>query len=101
MMSIRSRLARKAAVLAVVVGVGVFALPSAGWAEDTYLTDCASASVSCQTGTQVAGAGDSDRCERDNFHNTTVCVKYDGDIVYVLDGEPDGNSALGLVDTDA
>ncbi len=56
-------------MLAVVVGPAVFTFPAASRADDSYLTDCLSSRISCRTGTEVVGAGDSDKCVRDVFHN--------------------------------
>jgi hypothetical protein len=97
---IRRNTRARSAVLAVVASAAVFAFPSASLAAgDTYLGECSSPNVSCQTGTEVSGPGGADRCVRDATHNTTVCIAYNGDVVYVLDGDSDGNSALGRVDT--
>lgn len=38
-----------------------------------------------------------DKCEVESNTNTQVCIDYGSDTVYVLDGEADGNSALGWV----
>ena len=100
--SILGRKARaRSAVLAVVVGAAVFAFPTASRADDTYLDECSRANIACQTGTRVdePSARDRDRCEREPYHQTKVCIKIDGNIVYVLDGASDGNSALGIVET--
>jgi len=92
----------RSAVLAVAVGAAVFAFPSASLAAgDTYLDQCSLSNFSCQTGTQVGDASGSDDCKVDPNHNTTVCIKYDGDIVYVRDGAADGDSALGEIYSNA
>lgn len=88
----------RSAVLAVVVGAVVFAVPSASRAAgDQFYVGCARSNVSCQNGAQVRGASGEDECAVEPRTNTQVCIDYDSDTVYVLDGDADGNSALGWV----
>lgn len=88
----------RSTVLGVVVGAMVFGLPSASWAAgDQFYADCALSNVSCQNGAQVWEVIGEDRCEVESHTNTEVCIDYDSDTVYVLDGDADGNSAIGWV----
>jgi hypothetical protein len=98
-----SALGRKAgarsAVVAAAVFASVFAFPTASRADDSYFEWCSRGNVSCQTGTKVSGPSGQDTCYVEHGHNTQVCINYDGDIVYVLDGVSDGHSAVGAVST--
>jgi hypothetical protein len=65
---------------------------------DDFLQICTASYTSCQNGVQVSGTiGPYNRC--DTVNGTEVCVRYDGDVVYVKDGASDSNSALGMVYT--
>jgi len=57
--------------------------------------------VSCQNGVEVSGPPSGLRCDTSPqiFGSTKVCVQYDGDFVYVRDGDADGHAALGIIDT--
>lgn len=87
------------AVVAAAIGAAVFAFPSPSFAEDNYFEWCSRGNVSCQTGTKVSGPSGQDACAVEYTNYTQVCINYDGDIVYVLDGVSDGNSAIGAVST--
>jgi hypothetical protein len=89
----------RAAVCAVAVGTAVFGLPSASWADDDYFDWCSRSNVSCQTGTEVSSPSGEDKCVEELTHYTTVCINYQGDYVYVYDGDSDSHSAIGAVST--
>jgi hypothetical protein len=72
-----------------------------GRADGSYFDWCAKANTSCQTGAVAGDPWNFDKCVQDNTHLTTVCVVYDGDQVFVYDGDADGHSALGIVFSDA
>jgi hypothetical protein len=87
-------------VCAVAVGAAVFGLPSASWAEAGYFDWCYRTNVSCQTGVEISGTPWGDGvtyCDADSYYDTMVCIKTDGDIVYVYDGATDNNSAVGNI----
>ncbi|MEU5722720.1 hypothetical protein ABZ783_12955 [Micromonospora sp. NPDC047738] len=88
------RTVSRLAVGAVAVGTAVFGFPSASWADDNYYDHCSRSDISCQTGVEVGGP-DYDKCYQEFTHDTIVCIKLAGDIVYVYDGSTDGNSAMG------
>jgi len=91
----------RSAVLAIVVGAVVFTFPSASRADgDQFLDFCSGSNVSCQNGAQVWEVIGEDKCKVEPVSNTEVCIDYDSDTVYVLDGDADGNSALGTVYND-
>ncbi|MFG3691733.1 hypothetical protein [Micromonospora sp. NPDC047740] len=92
------RTVSRLAVGAVAVGTAVFGFPSASWADDNYYDHCSRSDISCQTGVEVGGP-DYDKCYQESTHDTIVCIKFAGDIVYVYDGSTDGNSAMGAVAT--
>ena len=89
----------RSAVIVFAAGAAVFAFPSASWADDTYFDWCSSSEVACQTGTEVSAPSGEDKCVQELTHYTTVCINYDGDYVYVYDGDADGHSSLGAVST--
>ncbi|WP_460807511.1 hypothetical protein [Micromonospora zhanjiangensis] len=75
--------------------VVVFAAPTpASAAEDWYYL-CGV--YPCQTGVEVGAA---EGVCMTGPASTRVCVKYDGDYVYVLDGKADGNAAMGIIDSE-
>jgi len=98
-----SALARKigtrSAVVALAAGAALFAVPTASWADGDYFTWCASSEVTCQTGTEVSAPSGEDKCVKELTHYTIVCINYNGDYVYVYDGDADGHSSLGAVST--
>ncbi|MEU5721007.1 hypothetical protein ABZ783_04170 [Micromonospora sp. NPDC047738] len=108
-MSVKNRLipsalgrstASRAAVCAVAVGAAVFGLPSPSWADDNYYGSCSYSFVACQTGVEVSPPTGVDWCKsKDYAADTQVCIKFDGDIVYVKDGKSDGHSAMGWIGT--
>ncbi|MEU5874116.1 hypothetical protein AB0A73_21490 [Glycomyces sp. NPDC047369] len=99
--SATSRLGRTArvAMLALVASLtAVFAVQSPSMADEDWYTACENDWVTCQTGvTGVAVEGDC-MTEGADLHHTSVCVKYDGDYVYVRDGEADGYAAVGRIE---
>ncbi|WP_112136743.1 hypothetical protein [Glycomyces dulcitolivorans] len=89
------------ALLLAAVAVAVIALPSAAMADEYYYRACAYTWYNCQTGvTGYIAEGD---CGTANsyHHKTYVCVDYDGDYVYVYDGQADGYAAMAYVSTRA
>lgn len=71
-------------------------------AGDNYHYLCAETWASCQTGVLVsAPSGVPCTSASDHNHNTTVCVGYDGDYVYVKDRSADTHSALAEIISDA
>lgn len=81
--------------------VAVFTLQSPSMADESWLSNCSSASVSCQTGVAVSGPQGECVTASDYRHNTVVCVDYDGDYVYVKDGSADGYAAMASVWSDS
>ncbi|MFC4104675.1 hypothetical protein [Micromonospora zhanjiangensis] len=81
----------------------VFAAPAPAMAADNWHRMCGYEFASCQTGVK-AGLVDADQCMTASGglygHSTQVCVKYDGDYVYVRDGQADGHSAIGVIESD-
>jgi hypothetical protein len=68
---------------------------------DNFLEACAHSDVSCQDGTHFTnGTPPGDDCQTAS-DDTRVCIVYDGDVVYVKDGQVDSHSALGWVETDS
>jgi hypothetical protein len=90
-------LGTRVAVVAFAIGTVVFGLQSPSMADDGYFTWCSSSDISCQTGVEVSGPTGEDNCTTDPNFNTRICVNYTGDIVFVRDGDADGNSAMGMV----
>lgn len=90
------RIGTRAAVVAFAIGTAVFALQSPSMADDSYFTWCSSSDISCQTGAKVSGPSGQDRCITDPNRNTRICINYNGDIMFVRDGNGDGHSAMGL-----
>jgi hypothetical protein len=88
----------RAGLLAIVFTVAaVFALPTPGMAAN-YLYECEYSWASCQEGVLVsAPSGLPCGTTSTIFHSTTVCIGYDGDYVYVRDGEADGDSAIASI----
>jgi hypothetical protein len=90
------RFGARAAVVALAIGAAVLGVQSPSMADDNYLSRCSASSVSCQTGVKVSGPN-TNFCEADTYWNTTVCIDFTGDIVYVRDGLADYNSALARI----
>ncbi|WP_157974903.1 hypothetical protein [Glycomyces dulcitolivorans] len=89
---------RGAVFVAAVAAVAVFALPGAAHA-DSYYIGCGDSGTSCQTGTAVEQTEGNCMVSDYAFGSTVMCVKYDGDLVYVYDGRADGYAAMALVET--
>lgn len=92
---------RLAGILAAASGLALFLLtPTPAMATgDDFLHACQSSDVSCQNGVEVSGTiGPYNRCET-AADLTEVCVRYDGDVVYVKDGATDSHSAIGMIST--
>jgi hypothetical protein len=104
MMSSRGRVRsalRGALYILAATAVAVFALQSPSMADESWNGNCASASVSCQTGVAVSGPQGECVTASDFRHSTVACVVYDGDYVYVKDGQADGHSAVAGVWSDS
>ncbi|WP_335991946.1 hypothetical protein [Glycomyces sp. MUSA5-2] len=107
MMNSSNRLRRKlnrtalhlTALLAAVLA-SVFAVPSAAMAEANYFQDCELERVACVYGTKVAGPIGECMTANAAHGSTQVCIQYDGDYVYVRDGDKDGYGATALVYTE-
>ncbi|NIH86616.1 hypothetical protein [Amycolatopsis granulosa] len=91
-----ARPVRMAMATLAAAGVVLAAAPTATAGEPHFYRSCAQADFSCQNGAKISGPTDYDRC--DTGWTTKVCVKYDGDVVYVQDGSADGRSALGVIE---
>lgn len=93
----RSRLVQ-AGLLALVVTISaVLATPAPGMANGAnFHYHCTESWTSCQVGVEVSGPAGLP-CGTEEFSVTTVCIRYDGDIVYVRDGDVDGDSALAMI----
>lgn len=77
----------------------VFALssPSMAGGEDYYY-ECTNSWASCQTGVEVSAPNGLPCGTASTYYeSTTVCIGYNGDYVYVRDGQADGYAALGSV----
>ncbi|NUQ87480.1 MAG: hypothetical protein HOQ43_03325 [Glycomyces artemisiae] len=94
------RTSRRAAILIAAVAVTMFALPSAAMAEDNYFNWCTRADTSCQTGVEVGLVEGECMTAPAAYHKTQVCIKYDGDYVYVYDGQADGYAAMAEIGND-
>jgi hypothetical protein len=97
----RMKAIRVGAVALVATVIAVFAAPAPSMADgDDYYSACFASWVSCQTGTKVSGAiGVCDTVPA-AFGATVVCVVYDGDYIYVKDGDSDGHSAMAKIKAD-
>jgi hypothetical protein len=94
----RSRRAVSGVLALMTAMVVVLVAPAPAMADETFAVDCAYSYVSCQTG--VEGGLVEGQCMTSGVswgHNTSVCVKYDGDYVYVRDGQADGHAAIGKI----
>ncbi|MEU5874108.1 hypothetical protein AB0A73_21450 [Glycomyces sp. NPDC047369] len=88
---------RRAVVVAACVLVVVFGLQSPSMADEDYYFECSKDWSVCQTGVKVAGPQGVCMTAIDT-QNTQVCVDYDGDYVYVRDGQADGYAAQAGID---
>jgi hypothetical protein len=110
----RKGIGRAAAIAAasVVIGFGLIVvpgpanLPRAYAADASYFEECSFDWLHCGTGEQVDLTSDqvrarTDLCLWDNndgsHPNAAVCIKRDGDVVFVRDTDSDGRSALGQI----
>ncbi|MET8908018.1 hypothetical protein [Micromonospora sp. NPDC004551] len=93
--------ARRAAsaVLALVTAVAVvFAAPAPAMAQgDDFANVCASPYVSCRNGVEAGLVEGQCMTANGTGNYTQVCVRYDGDYVYVRDGQADGHAAIGEI----
>lgn len=91
---------RGAVYAAVVAAIAVFALPgAANAAGDDYYVGCGDWGTSCQTGVAAGLVEGNCMTSSAAFASTQMCVKYDGDYVYVYDGQADGYAAMAYVST--
>ncbi|MFG2059151.1 hypothetical protein ACGFI9_34555 [Micromonospora sp. NPDC048930] len=92
--------ALRASLIALVTTVtAVFAVssPSMAGGEDFYF-DCSNSWASCQTGVLVSAPGGLPCGTASTiYHSTGVCIRYDGDYVYVRDGQADGYAAMAFI----
>jgi hypothetical protein len=91
----------RAGLLALSIAVtAVFAAPSPGMAAgDDFYYDCRYSWYSCQTGVLVTSFS-YDICKtapQAGSRSTRVCVNYEGDYVYVKDGDADTWSAVAQI----
>ncbi|WP_157974883.1 hypothetical protein [Glycomyces dulcitolivorans] len=94
-----SRVSKRAALMLAAVAIAVFALPSTAMADD-YFAWCPEAETTCQTGVSVSAPQGACETAPAAYHKTRVCVVYDGDYVYVYDGQADGYSGMAEIGTD-
>ena len=110
---LRKGIGRAAAIAAasVLFGFGQIVVPGAAHvpvahADAGYFDDCSYDWLHCGTGEQVDLTSDqvrarTDLCLWDNndgsHPNAAVCIKRDGDVVFVRDTDSDGRSALGQI----
>ncbi|MET9268512.1 hypothetical protein [Kribbella sp. NPDC003557] len=110
---LRKGIGRAAAIAAasLLLGFGQIVVPGAAHlpvahADAGYFDDCAYDWLHCGTGEQVDLTADqvrarTDLCLWDNndgsHPNAAVCIKRDGDVVFVRDTDSDGRSALGQI----
>jgi hypothetical protein len=92
-----NRVTVRIAMLAAAALVAVFAMPSSAMAEEYYFQDCELERVTCQFGVEVAGPIGQCMTANAAHGKTQVCIQYDGDYVYVKDGDADGYGAAALV----
>jgi len=79
--------------------VAVFAMPSSAMAAEDYFEMCTYTWVSCQTGVKVGLPEGVCMTAGSGGHYTQVCIDYDGDYVYVRDGQADGYAGVAYVDS--
>jgi hypothetical protein len=97
---LRRSLNRTAAGVAIFIAAAmavVFGVPSAAMAEANYYADCELDRVICTFGTQVGLPQGQCMTTSAEYGKTQVCVDYDGDHVYVRDGDADGHGAAAIV----
>jgi hypothetical protein len=95
-----NRTAARVALLVTAAMVAVFAVPSAAMAEANYYADCELERVICAYGTEVGLPQGECMTTSATYGKTQVCVDYDGDHVYVRDGDADGHGAAAIVYSD-
>lgn len=90
-------------VVAAAVAACVLGAPPAAMASGAdFYKGCRNSDVSCQDGVRVTGTiGPFNRCGTagSSVGSTEVCIRYDGDVVYVKDGAADGHSAIAQITT--
>ncbi|NIH78048.1 hypothetical protein [Amycolatopsis viridis] len=80
-------------------GIVVAAAPTAAAApgEPQFFGSCDVSLYTCQDGAKVSAPGPHDRCGTGPEH-TKVCIRYDGDVVYVQDGSSDGRAVMAVIE---
>ena len=93
----RSRSVRAGLLSVVVAATTVFATATPSFAAD-FTRECENSWASCQDGVAVS-APNGLPCGTASkyFNSTTVCILYNGDDMYVRDGQKDGLSAMGFL----
>ncbi|GGM53642.1 hypothetical protein GCM10011608_43170 [Micromonospora sonchi] len=93
----RSRRAVGGVLALLTAAVVVLAAPSPAMASENYANICEVSYASCQTGVQAGLVEGQCMTANATSHYTQVCVKYDGDYVYVRDGQADGHAAVAEI----
>jgi hypothetical protein len=89
----RSRRAVSGVIALLAAAVVVFAGPAPAMAESDYANICVSTHYYCANGVEAGLVEGQCMTPGAIGHQTSVCVKYDGDHVYVRDGQADGHAA--------
>jgi hypothetical protein len=89
----RSRRAVSGVIALLAAAVVVFAGPAPAMAESDYANICVSTHNYCAIGVEAGLVEGQCMTPGAIGHQTSVCVKYDGDHVYVRDGQADGHAA--------
>jgi hypothetical protein len=100
---LRRRLKRTSVRVSILLAAAmavVFGVPSAAMAEANYYADCELERVICAYGTEVGLPQGVCMTASATYGRTQVCVDYDGDHVYVRDGDADGHGAAAIVYSD-
>src|SRR5687767_8895427 len=83
----RSRRAVSGVLALVAAVVVVLAAPAPAMADENFANKCAGTYVACQTGVQAGLVEGQCMTADSRAHSTSVCVKDDGDYVFVRDGQ--------------
>jgi len=95
----RSRRAVSGVLALLAAVVVVFAGPAPAMAEDDYANICESTHYYCANGVEAGLVEGQCMTAGAVGHQTSVCVRYDGDHVYVRDGQADGHAAIAEITT--
>jgi hypothetical protein len=98
--SLNRTVTRGAVYTFAVAAFAVFALPGAAMADDDYYKFCPQSWASCQTGVAAGLVEGNCMTSSAGYASTQMCVKYDGDYVYVYDGRKDGYAAMAYIKTE-